>query len=248
MNSNEHCYGPCSLVLVRHGESEWNRIGRFTGWMDVDLTQRGESQARGAGQLLAREGWQFDLAYTSMLKRSVRSQWLILEALDQTWVPVLQDWRLNERHYGDLTGKLKTEAIQTYGTQEILHWRRSYRGTPPPLPTGDPRDVSGDRRYRYLRAGQLPSTESLHDTVTRVREFWRAVACPAIRSGQRLIICGHGNSLRSLIQIIDGISDYETSQLDIPNGVPLVYWFDRQMRPTCRCYLEEPVSGESNIL
>lgn len=248
MDCNERRYGPYSLVLVRHGESEWNRVGRFTGWTDIDLTVEGELQARRAGQILAREGWQFDLAYTSMLKRSVRSQWLILDELDQMWIPVVHDWRLNERHYGDLTGKLKAEAIQTYGAQEVLHWRRSYRGIPPPIPVGDPRDVSGDRRYRHLLVDQVPRTESLLDTVTRVGEFWNVVARPAIRSGKRLIICGHGNGLRSLIKIIDGLSDYETSRLDVPNGMPLVYWFDHQMRPTCRRYLEEPVPGESNIL
>ncbi|WP_408585187.1 2,3-bisphosphoglycerate-dependent phosphoglycerate mutase [Paraburkholderia tropica] len=248
MENNERRDGPYALVLVRHGESEWNRDGRFTGWTDIDLTADGVLQARRAGEILAREGWQFDLAYTSMLKRSVRSQWLILEELDQAWIPVVHDWRLNERHYGDLTGKLKAEAIRTYGEQQVLQWRRSYHGLPPPIPVGDPRDVSGDRRYRHVPAGRIPRTESLHDTVARVAEFWNGVACPAIRSGQRLIICGHGNGLRSMIKLIDGLSDYETSQLDVPNGMPLVYWFDHQTQPTCRCYLEEPVPGESNIL
>lgn len=240
--------GPPPLVLVRHGESEWNRDGRFTGWTDVDLTGEGEQQARRAGRMLSDQGWQFDLACTSLLKRTIRSQWLMLEELDQTWIPVWHDWRLNERHYGDLTGKSKAEAIGVYGEQQVLAWRRSYEERPPPIPPGDGRDVATDRRYRHISPVRIPRNESLHDTVARIGECWRELIRPAIEAGNRLIVCGHGNGLRALVKILDGLSDDEIVQLDIPNGMPLVYWFDREMQPICRGYLEEPVERESNIL
>lgn len=240
--------GPHPLVLVRHGESAWNRDGRFTGWMDVDLTVEGERQARRAGRMLARRGWRFDLACTSLLKRTIRSQWLMLEELDQMWIPVLHDWRLNERHYGDLTGKSKAEAIGMYGDRQVLAWRRSYEERPPPVAPGDVRDVSSDPRYRHVPADRIPHGESLRDTVARTDDCWRGLIRPAIEAGSRLIVCGHGNGLRALIKILDGLSDDAISQLDVPNGMPLVYRFDRRMQPIYRGYLEEPPAGESNIL
>ncbi|WP_321858833.1 2,3-bisphosphoglycerate-dependent phosphoglycerate mutase [Paraburkholderia tropica] len=230
--------GPYSLVLVRHGETEWNGQDRFTGWTDIDLTEHGALQARKAGQVLAREGWAFDMAYTSLLRRAILSQWLMLEELKQSWVPLQHDWRLNGRHYGDLTGKLRTEATRIYGHQEVLHWCRSYCGQPPAIPGGDARDAILDRRYAHVSPWRLPRTESLRAVVSRVNEFWLQVILPATVSGQRVIVCAHGSVIRALIKILDGISEYEAAQLNVPNGIPLIYWFDQDMKPTCRCYLE----------
>jgi 2,3-bisphosphoglycerate-dependent phosphoglycerate mutase len=240
--------GAFTLVLVRHGESVWNREHRFTGWADVDLTAQGEEQARRAGELLAQEKWVFDLAFTSVLKRSIRSQWLMLEALDQTWLPVFTDWRLNERHYGDLTGHTHAEVIAAHGSQRVLEWRRSFRARPPALPQTDPRDPAVDRRYEGTVRGELPRTESLSDTTTRVRQFWEEMLKPSLRSGMRILVCAHGNSLRALVKVLDSIPDAEIAHLDIPNGVPLVYWFDADIRPLGRCFLDLPHPAESNIL
>jgi phosphoglycerate mutase, BPG-dependent, family 1 len=241
--------GAYQAVLVRHGESLWNRERRFTGWTDIDLTEAGEIEARLAGRLLARDGFQFDLVLTSRLKRSIRSAWLMLEELDQVHVPVVGDWRLNERHYGDLTGRTRSEVEQAYDTQQVLQWRRAFRGKPPPLPEGDPRDMTGDRRYAGISPRDLPRTESLADTAARVQQFWwSAMAWPAIRSGSRLLVCAHGNSLRALVKLLDNVSDHDIMHLDIPNGVPLVYWFDTDGQPTARCFLDCPHPAESNIL
>ncbi|MBO1859119.1 2,3-bisphosphoglycerate-dependent phosphoglycerate mutase [Burkholderia cenocepacia] len=232
-----------SLVLVRHGESEWNRDGRFTGWTDIDLTAEGERQAREAGQMLARAHRQFDLAYTSVLKRSIRTLWLMLEELDQAWIPVVHDWRLNERHYGNLTGMHKAQAIEIYGEQAVLEWRRSYHGRPPPISVDE-----RDRRYRRLLPREIPSAESLCDTEHRVGAFWIDTLVPAIASGNQIIVCGHGNGLRALVKILDGLSETEVMRLDIPNGIPLVYQFDADVRVANRFYVEEPARRESNIL
>ncbi|WP_175787302.1 2,3-bisphosphoglycerate-dependent phosphoglycerate mutase [Burkholderia anthina] len=231
------------LVLVRHGESEWNRDGRFTGWTDIGLTIGGEGQAREAGRMLARDRWQFDLAYTSVLKRSIRTLWLMLEELDQSWVPVVHDWRLNERHYGSLTGMRKTEAVERFGEQAVQHWRRSYHGRPPPMSV-----TMDDRRYRRLPPGEIPRAESLSDTERRVAAFWRDTLAPAIESGCRVIVCGHGNGLRALVKILDALSEADVMSLDIPNGMPLVYRFDLDMTVIDRFYIEEPAMRESNIL
>ena len=240
--------GAFTLVLVRHGESAWNREHRFTGWTDVDLTVQGEQQARRAGEALAQENWEFDLAFTSMLKRSIRSQWLMLEALDQVWLPVFTDWRLNERHYGDLTGRTHAEAIAAHGSQRVLEWRRSFRARPPALPHYDPRDPTVDRKYEGTVRGQLPRTESLGDTTVRVRQFWEEMLKPSVRTGMRILVCAHGNSLRALVKVLDNVSDPEIMHLDIPNGVPLVYWFDADLRPLGRCFLDLPHAEQSNIL
>lgn len=237
-----------TLVLVRHGESIWNREGRFTGWTDIDLTPKGVQQAYRAGEALAQEKWEFDLAFTSVLKRSIRSQWLMLDALDQARLPVFTDWRLNERHYGDLTGRTHLEAIAAHGSQQVLEWRRSFRARPPALPYADPRDSTVDRRYDAAVRSRLPRTESLEDTTMRVRQFWEEMLKPSIRAGMRILICAHGNSLRALVKVLDHIPDTEISFLDIPNGVPLVYWFDADVRPLGRCFLDLPHPAESNIL
>jgi 2,3-bisphosphoglycerate-dependent phosphoglycerate mutase len=240
--------GAFSLVLVRHGESLWNREHRFTGWTDIDLTAVGEQQARRAGELLEHEKWVFDLAFTSLLKRSIRSQWLMLEALDQTWLPLFTDWRLNERHYGDLTAHTHDEVIALHGPQRVLEWRRSFRARPHPLPVTDPRDPTGDRRYEHVGRARLPRTESLSDTTERVREFWEEMLKPSIHSGMRILVCGHGNSLRALVKVLDDIPDAEIVHFDIPNSVPLVYWFDADVRPLGRCFLDLPHPAESSIL
>ncbi|EGD06330.1 MULTISPECIES: 2,3-bisphosphoglycerate-dependent phosphoglycerate mutase [Burkholderia cepacia complex] len=231
------------LVLVRHGESEWNRDGRFTGWTDIDLTVAGEDQAREAGRILARDGWQFDLAYTSVLKRSIRTLWLMLEELDQTWIPVVHDWRLNERHYGCLTGMRKLEAVEIFGELAVQKWRRSYRGRPPPISA-----TVEDRRYRRLLPDEIPRTESLCDTERRVSTCWRDTLAPAIKSGFRVIVCGHGNGLRALVKILDALSEADIMSLDIPNGMPLVYRFDLDMTVIDRFYIEALALRESNIL
>lgn len=240
--------GRFALVLARHGESVWNIEQRFTGWTDIDLTAAGEQQARSAGQLLAAEGWEFDITFTSVLKRSIRSQWLMLEGLDQTWLPVFSDWRLNERHYGDLTGRTHSEVRALHGEERVLEWRRSFSSRPPPLASGDPRDPSGDRRYAGTLRAELPRTESLCDTTLRVRQFWREMLVPSIRSGMRVLVCAHGNSLRALVKLLDKIPDAEIAHLDIPNGVPLVYRFDADLRPLGRRFLDLPHPTESNIL
>ncbi|MDN7799425.1 MULTISPECIES: 2,3-diphosphoglycerate-dependent phosphoglycerate mutase [Burkholderiaceae] len=240
--------GAFSLVVVRHGESVWNREHRFTGWTDIDLTAQGEQQARHAGEMLALEKWEFDLAFTSVLKRSIRSQWLMLEALDQTWLPVFTDWRLNERHYGDLTGHTHAEVIAAHGSQRVLEWRRSFRARPLPMPMDDPRDPTLSRRYKNVLSTRLPRTESLSDTTMRVGEFWEEMLKPSIRSGMRILVCAHGNSLRALVKVLDSVPDAEIAHLDIPNGVPLIYWFDTDVRPLGRCFLDLPHPAESNIL
>ena len=240
--------GRYELILVRHGESQWNRDGRFTGWVDIDLTAAGKEQARAAGRLLVREGRQFDLAFTSSLRRSIRSLWLMLEELDRVWIPVITDWRLNERHYGALTGLDKAAAARVYGDKQILEWRRSYTTRPPPLARAAPYDVATSRCYSQVLPAQLPLTESLQDTAGRVAAFWNECLAPCIRSGRRVIVCAHGNSLRAMLKILDDISDSDIMQLNIPNGVPILYRFDADMRPISRSFLDLPHDAESNIL
>ena len=225
------------LVLIRHGESTWNLENRFTGWTDVALTATGVAQAQEAGRLLKAEGYDFDLAYTSVLRRAIWTLWHALEEMDRTWLPVVNDWRLNERHYGALQGLNKAETARQYGDEQVLVWRRSYDTPPPALEASDPRSERGDRRYADLAPGQVPLTECLKDTVTRVLPFWNDTLAPAIRSGQRVVVSAHGNSMRALVKYLDGISDADIVGLNIPNGIPLVYELDADLKPLKSSYL-----------
>ena len=228
-----------TLVLIRHGESQWNLENRFTGWTDVPLTDTGVAQARQAGVLLREAGFEFDLACTSVLKRAIWTLWHYLDTLERTWLPVQHDWRLNERHYGALQGLNKAEMARQYGDEQVLLWRRSYDTPPPALEPGDPRSERADPRYAGLQPQQVPLTECLKDTVARVLPCWEDRLAPAIRSGQRLLVSAHGNSLRALVKYLDGMSDADIVGLNIPNGVPLVYELDAQLRPLSRRYLGE---------
>jgi 2,3-bisphosphoglycerate-dependent phosphoglycerate mutase len=225
------------LVLLRHGESEWNRENRFTGWTDVDLSARGAEEARAAGRLLKAEGLSFQLAFTSVLRRAIRTLWLALDEMDLMWIPVRKDWRLNERHYGALQGLNKAETAARYGDAQVLAWRRSYDTPPPALEAADPRDAAGDARYTGLTRAQIPLSECLADTVARVLPCWNDSIAPAIRRGERVLIAAHGNSLRALVKHLDGISDREIVELNIPTGVPLVYDLDDGLRPLGHRYL-----------
>lgn len=225
------------FVLIRHGESVWNLENRFTGWTDVDLTPTGVSQAMSAGKLLRAEGFEFDLAYTSVLKRAIHTLWYCLDEMNCTWLPVFKDWRLNERHYGALQGLNKAEMARQYGDDQVLIWRRSYDTPPPALEPSDPRCERGDRRYLGLQPGQIPLTECLKDTVARVLPFWSEVMSPAVRGGKRVVVSAHGNSIRALVKYLDGISDQDIVGLNIPNGIPLVYELDADLRPVRHYYL-----------
>ena len=225
------------LVLIRHGESTWNLENRFTGWTDVPLTDTGVQQAREAGRLLKAEGWEFDVCYTSVLKRAIWTLWQCLDEMDRTWLPVVNDWRLNERHYGALQGLNKAETARQYGDEQVLVWRRSYDTPPPVLDAADPRGQRGDLRYAKLAPDQIPLTECLKDTVARVLPCWHERLAPAIRSGQRLVIAAHGNSIRALVKYLDGISDTDIVGLNIPNGIPLVYELDADLKPLRSHYL-----------
>ena len=225
------------LVLIRHGESTWNQENRFTGWTDVDLTATGIEQARQAGRLLKAEGYDFDLAYTSVLTRAIRTLWLTLEEMDRLWLPVIKSWRLNERHYGALQGLDKADTARRYGDAQVLVWRRSYDVPPPALPADDPRSERGDRRYADIAADQFPLTECLKDTVARVLPFWNDTLAPAIRAGRRVLVAAHGNSIRALVKYLDGISDQDIVGLNIPNGIPLVYELGDHLQPLRHYYL-----------
>ena len=225
------------LVLIRHGESTWNLENRFTGWTDVDLTPTGVSQAISAGKLLRDEGWDFDIAYTSVLKRAIHTLWHTLDQMDRTWLPVEKDWRLNERHYGALQGLNKSDMAKQYGDEQVLVWRRSYNTPPPALAPGDPRSERSDRRYADLKPDQIPLTECLKDTVARVMPFWNETLAPAIRSGQRVLVSAHGNSIRAMVKYLDGISEHDIVSLNIPNGIPLVYELDADLKPLKSYYL-----------
>jgi 2,3-bisphosphoglycerate-dependent phosphoglycerate mutase len=225
------------LVLVRHGESTWNLENRFTGWTDVDLTPTGIEQAKTCGRLLRDEGWEFDLCYTSVLKRATRTLWHCLDEMDRTWLPVVHSWRLNERHYGALQGLNKAETARKFGDEQVLVWRRSYDVPPPPLEPDDPRCERGDIRYANLAAGEVPLTECLKDTVARVLPFWTESMAPAIRSGRQVLVAAHGNSIRALVKYLDEVSDSDIVGLNIPNGIPLVYELDQALKPIRRYYL-----------
>lgn len=225
------------LVLIRHGESTWNLENRFTGWTDVDLTPTGVAQAQAAGRLLKAEGYDFDVAYTSVLKRAIHTLWHVLDGLDRAWLPVVKDWRLNERHYGALQGLNKADMTRQYGEAQVLVWRRSYDTPPPALEATDPRSERSDRRYAQLAQANIPLTECLEDTVARVIPFWNDSMAPAIKAGQRLVVAAHGNSIRALLKHLDGISDTDIVGLNIPNGIPLVYELDAELRPIRHYYL-----------
>ncbi len=225
------------LVLMRHGESQWNLENRFTGWTDVDLTDTGREQARRAGELLREQGYEFDLAYASVLKRAIRTLWIALDAMDAMHTPIGLHWRLNERHYGALQGLNKAETAARYGEAQVLQWRRAYAIAPDALAEDDPRHPRFDTRYRRVPAGELPATECLRDTVDRVVPFWNESIAPAIRSGRRVLVSAHGNSLRALIKHLDGISDEDIIALNIPTGQPLVYELDDDLCPLRHYYL-----------
>ncbi len=228
------------LVLLRHGESTWNQENRFTGWTDVDLTERGTAQALRAGQQLKEEGFVFDVAYTSLLKRAIRTLWIVLDELDQMWVPVNRSWRLNERHYGALQGLNKAETAEKYGDEQVLVWRRSYDTPPPALEDGDERFPANDARYRDLAAEDIPGTECLKDTVERFLPYWHEAIAPQVRVGKRVIITAHGNSLRALVKYLDDVSDADIVGMNIPTGVPLVYELDDSLSPIASRYLGDP--------
>jgi 2,3-bisphosphoglycerate-dependent phosphoglycerate mutase len=225
------------LVLLRHGESQWNLDNRFTGWTDVDLTDNGRREAKAAGELLQREGYGFDIAYTSVLRRAIRTLWITLDTMDLMWLPVVHSWRLNERHYGALQGLNKAETAARFGEQQVLTWRRAYAVAPDPLTPDDPRWAGRDPRYKHLAPSEIPATECLRDTVVRVMPFWKDSIAPAIQRGRRVIVAAHGNSLRALIKYLDGISDDDIVGLNIPTARPLVYELDDQLRPMRHYYL-----------
>jgi len=228
------------LVLIRHGESTWNLENRFTGWTDVELTPTGVEQAKQSGRLLKEAGYDFDVAYTSVLKRAIWTLWHCLDELDRTWLPVVHQWRLNERHYGALQGLNKADMAKQYGAEQVLVWRRSYDTPPPPLAPDDPRNERHDVRYAKLRPEDIPLTECLKDTVARVMPCWNESIAPAIQAGTRIVVAAHGNSIRALVKYLDGISDADIVGLNIPNGIPLVYELDAQLKPIRSYYLGDP--------
>jgi 2,3-bisphosphoglycerate-dependent phosphoglycerate mutase len=228
------------LVLLRHGESTWNKENRFTGWTDVDLTAQGIAEAKSAGQALRDQGFAFDVAYTSVLKRAIRTLWLVQDEMDLMWIPVHRSWRLNERHYGALQGLNKAEMAAKFGDQQVLVWRRSYDIPPPELETSDPRFPGNDRRYARLVPEELPRTECLKDTVARFLPYWRETIAPNVAAGERVIIVAHGNSLRALVKYLDSIGDAEIVGVNIPTGIPLVYELGDDLKPLRHYYLADP--------
>ena len=235
------------LVLIRHGESTWNLENRFTGWADVELTPTGVAQAQAAGRLLRESGYEFDVTYTSVLQRAIWTLWYCLGTMGRTWLPVVKDWRLNERHYGALQGLNKAEVAAEYGEQQVLLWRRSYDIQPPAMESGDPRIQRGDRRYAGLTADQIPLTECLKDTVARVLPLWNETLAPAILRGERLLVAAHGNSIRALVKHLDGISDTDIIGVNIPNGIPLVYELDASLKPIRSYYLGDQEAAAQAI-
>jgi 2,3-bisphosphoglycerate-dependent phosphoglycerate mutase len=228
------------LVLLRHGESTWNLENRFTGWTDVDLSPKGLEEAKEAGRLLNEGGYTFDVAYTSLLKRAIRTLWIVQDAMDLMWLPVHRTWRLNERHYGALQGLNKAETAAKYGDAQVLVWRRSYGDPPPALTPEDERYPGHDRRYADLSREDLPLTESLKDTVARFLPYWHQTIVPDLRAGKRVLIAAHGNSLRALVKHLDGVSEEEIVGLNIPTGIPLVYELDDDLKPITHYYLGDP--------
>ena len=235
------------LVLLRHGESVWNKENLFTGWTDVDLSELGRQEAKDAGRLLKKEGFAFDVAFTSVLKRAIRTLWMASDEMDQMWVPVVRDWRLNERHYGALQGLNKAETAEKYGEAQMKLWRRSYDVPPPALNEKDPRYPGFDPRYKNLSKSQLPLTECLKDTVARVLPCWHQLIAPRVQAGDQVLITAHGNSLRALVKYLDEISDKDIAGLNIPTGIPLVYELDERLKPVRHYYLGDPAKVEQMI-
>jgi 2,3-bisphosphoglycerate-dependent phosphoglycerate mutase len=233
-----------TLVLLRHGESTWNKENRFTGWTDVDLSEKGRQEALDSGRLLREGGYTFDVAYTSVLKRAIRTCWIARDELDLLWIPVHKSWRLNERHYGALQGLNKAETAARHGEAQTKLWRRSFDIPPPPLAPDDPRHPSRDPRYQDLSPADLPLTESLKDTVARFLPYWHDTIAPAVRAGRRVLIAAHGNSLRALVKYLDGISDEAIVELNIPTGIPLVYELDADLKPLNSFYLGDPEAAK----
>jgi 2,3-bisphosphoglycerate-dependent phosphoglycerate mutase len=229
-----------TLVLLRHGQSTWNQENRFTGWTDVPLSELGIEEARAAGRLLRAEGYVFDYAFTSVLKRAIKTLWLVLEEMDQMWIPVHNTWLLNERHYGGLQGLNKKETVDRHGQAQVHIWRRSYAVPPDPVDINDPRAPQRDPRYASIDPASLPLTESLKDTVARVIPFWESTIAPMVRSGQRVLVASHGNSLRALVKQLDNISDEKIADLNIPTGIPLVYHLEDNLKPIKSFYLGDP--------
>jgi 2,3-bisphosphoglycerate-dependent phosphoglycerate mutase len=240
----DRCKPMKKLVLLRHGESEWNRENRFTGWKDVDLSDKGVEEARAAGRLLNSEGYDFDFAFTSVLKRAIRTLQFVLEEMDCLWLPIEKDWRLNERHYGALQGLNKAETAQKYGERQVMIWRRSYDIPPPALEPGDPRDASRDRRYAALKPGEVPLTECLKDTVARAVPYWKERIAPRVAAGESVLVAAHGNSLRALIKYFDAMSDEAIVNENVPTGIPLVYELDDSLAARRRYYLGDPQAVE----
>ncbi len=228
------------IVLIRHGESVWNKENRFTGWTDVDLSEKGAAEAVKAGDLLKKEGYTFDIAFTSVLKRAIRTLWSVLDRMDLMWIPVRNSWRLNERHYGALQGLNKSETAAKYGEDQVLIWRRSYDVRPPALEKNDPRYSGSDPRYREVSADDMPTSECLKDTVARFLPYWHETIAPAVSSGKKVIIAAHGNSLRALVKYLDNVSDKEIVGLNIPTAIPLVYELDDDLRVLRHYYLGDP--------
>ena len=228
---------PRQVVVLRHGESVWNRDNLFTGWTDVELSEHGREEVREAGRSLREHGGSFDVAFTSVLKRAIRTLWIVLDEMDLMWIPVHRDWRLNERHYGSLQGLNKSETARQYGEAQVQLWRRSYDVRPPAIEEKDPRHPRHDPRYRDLRQQQFPATECLKDTVARFLPCWHDLIAPAVRAGQRVLIAGHGNTLRALVKYLDNVSDADIMELNIPTGIPLVYELDEELHPMRHYYI-----------
>jgi 2,3-bisphosphoglycerate-dependent phosphoglycerate mutase len=231
------------VVLLRHGESTWNKENRFTGWHDVDLTERGRDEAREAGHLLRESGYVFDVAYTSVLKRAIKTLGIALDGMNQLWIPVVKSWKLNERHYGALQGLNKAETAAKHGDAQTKIWRRSFDVPPPALTRDDPRHPSHDPRYANLKPSELPLTESLKDTIARFLPYWHETIAPDVKSGRRVVIAAHGNSLRALVKYVDDISEADIVELNIPTGIPLVYELDDQLKPLRHYYLGDPAAA-----
>jgi 2,3-bisphosphoglycerate-dependent phosphoglycerate mutase len=236
---------PPALILLRHGQSQWNLENRFTGWVDIDLTESGHEEARRAGVLLKDRGFQFDIAYTSVLKRAIRTCWIVLDSLEQMWIPVVKDWRLNERHYGALAGLNKSETALKYGEAQVLRWRRSYDVRPEPMDTASPLWEGHDPRYATVDPALLPRTECLADTVARVEPFWQNEILPQLRAGRRILVAAHGNSLRALIKVLENMSNEEVIDLNIPTAQPISLEFDGQLNLKARRYLADPTEIEA---
>ncbi len=236
-----------TLVLLRHGESIWNKENRFTGWTDVDLTEKGRQEAHEAGKTLLEKGFTFDIAYTSVLKRAIRTLWIVMDEMDLMWIPVVRSWRLNERHYGALQGLNKAETAKKFGEEQVHLWRRSYDVPPPALTKDDPRYPGHDPRYKDVPEDELPLTECLKDTVNRFMPLWRETIAPTIKSGKKVIIAAHGNSLRALVKYLDNMSDEAITKLNIPTGIPLIYELDDDLKPIKHYYLADPEKVQQAI-